>query len=135
KNRSAFDTQQTPLARGKRILVVEDNEEVREATVSRLESLGYAVRQARSGAEAIKVLETGDSVDLVFSDVVMPGGMSGDDVAECVRSKRLDLKVVLTSAHSDIPFAASESAHALKMLAKHYSREQLACALSEALNS
>jgi CheY-like chemotaxis protein len=135
KSRAAFDTQQAPLGGGKRILVVEDNEEVREATASRLESLGYAVLQARSGAEAINVLETGDSVDLVFSDVVMPGGMSGYDVAEWVRSKRRDVKVVLSSAHSDLPLATSASVRSLKILAKPYSREQLACALSEALNS
>src|SRR5262249_7319733 len=64
------------LGDGELILVVEDNDAVREATMSRLQSLGYAVLEARTGAEAIKLLELGTPVALVFTDIVMPGGMT-----------------------------------------------------------
>jgi signal transduction histidine kinase len=125
---------EAPFGDGERILVVEDNDKVREATVSRLESLGYAVFQARTGPEAIKLIESGEPIALVFSDIVMPGKMTGYDVAEWIRSKRSDLKVVLTSAHSKMPLAASEAVHEIRVLGKPYTREQLAHALREALH-
>jgi len=123
-----------PFGDGERILIVEDNDKVREATVSRLESLGYAVFQAKSGPEAIKLLESGEPVALVFSDIVMPGKMTGYDVVEWIRAKRPDLKVVLTSAHSDMPLAASEAVREIRVLGKPYTREQLAYAFREALH-
>ena len=59
------------------ILVVEDDERVRTLTVSRLKMIGYQVVEARDGPEALSVLESGTHVDLVFTDMIMPGGMSG----------------------------------------------------------
>ena len=125
---------EAPFGDGERILIVEDNDKVREATVSRLESLGYAVSQARTGPEAIKILESGEPVALVFSDIVMPGQMTGYDVAEWIRSKRPNLKVVLTTAHSNRPLAASKAVHKIRVLGKPYTREQLAHAFREALH-
>jgi CheY-like chemotaxis protein len=87
---------EAPLGDGELILVVEDNDTVREATMSRLESLGYAVLEAKSGPEAIKLLESGQSIALVFSDIALPGGMTGYDVAEWVRAMTPDVKVLLT---------------------------------------
>ena len=95
---------------GELILLVEDNDKVREATANRLKSLGYAVLEAKTGPEAITLLESGEPIALVFSDIVMPGGMTGYDVAEWVRSMKPDLKVVLTSGYSDMPLAVSEAA-------------------------
>ena len=120
---------------GELILVVEDNDTVREATVSRLESLGYAVLEAKSGPEAIKLLESGQPIALVFSDIVMPGGMTGYDVEEWVRSMKPEVKVLLTSGYSDMPLAGSEAVREIEVLAKPCTREQLACALRAALNS
>ena len=73
-------TEETPLGDGELILLVEDNDRVREATVNRLETLGYAVLDARTGPEAIRLLQSGEPIALVFSDIVMPGGMTGYDV-------------------------------------------------------
>ena len=101
---------------GELILLVEDNDKVREATANRLESLGYAVLEAKTGPEAITLLESGEPIALVFSDIVMPGGMTGYDVAEWVRSMKPDLKVLLTSGYSDMPFAVSEAARKSKCL-------------------
>ncbi|HEX2631271.1 MAG TPA: PAS domain S-box protein [Bradyrhizobium sp.] len=65
---------------GERILVVEDDERVRNLTVKRLTALGYEVLHASDGIAAIKMFEEGLRVDLVFTDVIMPGGVSGFDV-------------------------------------------------------
>jgi signal transduction histidine kinase len=133
-SRTAVATQQVPLGDGERILVVEDNDEVREATVSRVDSLGYTVVQARTGSEAITLLEAAEPIALVFSDVVMPAGMTGYDLAEWIRSRRPNVKVLLTSGYSDASLAASEAVRQITVLGKPYTREQLAYALREALN-
>jgi CheY-like chemotaxis protein len=135
-SRATVATKQAPLGHGERILVVEDNDKVRDAAVSRLESLGYAVLEARRGFEAIKLLESGELVALVFSDIVMPGRMTGYDLANWIRSKRPGVKVVLTSGYSsNMPLAASEAARETRVLGKPYTRQQLAHALHEALSS
>jgi CheY-like chemotaxis protein len=133
-SRLALFTEKVPSGDGELILLVEDNDKVREATVSRLESLGYAVLEARTGPEAITLLQSREPVALVFSDIVMPGGMTGYDVADWVRSMKPHLKVLLTSATSDWPLAAIEPARKVKVLGKPYTREQLGCALREALD-
>jgi CheY-like chemotaxis protein len=127
-------TKQAPLGDGELILVVEDNDKVRETTVRRLESLGYPVLEARSGPEAITLLGSGQPIALVFSDIVMPGGMTGYDVAEWVRAKKPNLKMLLTSGNSDIPLTASEAVRDTKVLGKPYTREQLALALRDAFD-
>ena len=132
---ATVSTGQAPLGNGQRILLVEDNDKVREATVSRLESLGYAVLPTRTGSQAIELLESGEPVDLVFSDIVLPGKMTGYDVAEWVRSKKPNLKLVLTSGYSKMPLAMSAAVREIRLLAKPYTREQLAHALREALHS
>jgi signal transduction histidine kinase len=132
-SRVTIPAKQAALGEGERILAVEDNDKVREATVQRLESLGYTVLEAKTGVEAINLLEAGEQVALVFSDIVMPGRMTGYDVAEWVRSKKPGLKVLLTSGYSDLPLAASEPVRELRVLSKPYTREQLSHALHEAL--
>ena len=81
------------------------------------------------------MLKSEEPIVLVFSDVVLPGGMTGYDVAEWVRSMKPDVKVLLTSGYSDMPLAGSEAVREIEVLAKPYTREQLACALREALNT
>ena len=85
--------------------------------------------------DAIALLESGAPIALVFSDIVMPGGMTGYDVAERVRSMKPDLKVLLTSGYSDLGVEVGKTARDAKILGKPYTRAQLACALREALNS
>ena len=133
-SRAAPSPKEARLGDGELILLVEDNDKVRDATANRLESLGYAVLGAKTGPEAITQLESGEPIALVFSDIVMPGGMTGYDVAERVRSMKPDLKVLMTSGYSDMPLAVSEAARKIKVLGKPYTREQLGCALREALD-
>jgi CheY-like chemotaxis protein len=126
-------TNEVFLGAGELVLVVEDNDAVREATVSRLQLLGYEVLEARTGAEAIKLLELGTPVALVFADIVMPGGMTGYDVAKWVRSRRPDLKILLKSGYASPPVAVNEGVQGIKVLGKPYTREQLSHAVRETL--
>ncbi len=83
-----------------RILVVEDDARVRRVSVRRLASLGYDVVEAASGEAALEALKTEPDIALVFSDIVMPGGMSGVDLAEQVNALHPAIKVVLTSGYA-----------------------------------
>ena len=131
---AAPSTKTALMGEGELVLLVEDNDKVREATASRLKSLGYAVLEAKTGPEAITLLESGQPIALVFSDIIMPGGVTGYDVAEWVRSRKPGVKVLLTSGYSEMPLAANEIVREIKVLEKPYTRDQLACALREALD-
>jgi PAS domain S-box-containing protein len=134
--RHAADLPDVTPARYATILVVEDNPDVRNVTVARLQDLGYATIGADSGPAAVAVLDGGATVDLVFSDVVMAGGMSGYDVVKWVRQNRPDLKVLLTSGFVT-EIAKRDDAHVsnTKVLRKPYNRAELAAALREALDT
>ena len=86
---------------GERILVVEDDQLVREHTVAQLESLGYRVVSAANGPEGLEVLRQIADFDLLFTDVVMPGGMSGRDLADAARLIRPKLPVLFTSGYTE----------------------------------
>lgn len=123
-----------PTGDAQLVLVVEDNDQVREVTLCQLEALGYTVLEARGGSDAIEVLKRESDIELVFSDVVMPGGMSGYDVAEWVRTHRPGVKVLLASGNVD--FAADRPPDAeLRVLAKPYMQATLAHAVRELLDS
>ena len=124
-----------PEGHGEGILLVEDNDRVREATESRLKSLGYAVLVARTGVEAIKLIESEEQFALVFSDIVMPGSMTGYHIAEWVRSNNPGLKVLLTTGYSNVPTVVSKATRGIRVLGKPYTREQLAHALRGALTA
>lgn len=80
-----------------RILVVEDNDMVRELTVERLHSLGYDCLQASDGPSAVQILKDDPAFDLIFADIVMEGGMSGFDLAQWVQSNLPHCKILLTT--------------------------------------
>jgi signal transduction histidine kinase len=83
-----------------RILVVEDNEDLLEATSAMLTTFGYQVLCARNGAEAIEILDNGEKFELLFSDVVMPQGMNGIELARQARQRNKGMKVLLTSGYA-----------------------------------
>lgn len=119
-----------PLGQGDLILLVEDDEKVRKITHKRLIELGYDVIEATTAVEAIELLESNKHVSLVFSDIRMPGKMSGYDLAKWVLENRLGIGVLLTSGYND--FVAEEQQN-LKLLAKPYSLPKLAFALRDAV--
>ena len=126
---------QLPLGSGELVLVVEDDDQVREVTLKRIESLGYAVAEARTGPEAIRQLKSEEPVLLVLSDIVMPGGMTGYDVARWVASNKPEIQVILCSGYNeeDNRGDVRSSLGDVVVLGKPYSRDRLARALSNAL--
>jgi PAS domain S-box-containing protein len=91
----------TRAASGETVLVVEDDQRVRRVSVHRLKELGYAVIEADSGSAALLVLDREEPIDLLFTDVVMPGGMTGIDVAHEARRRRPELKILFTSGYAE----------------------------------
>jgi len=112
-----------PLSRRLRILVVEDDNDVIGATAETLRDAGFEVVTAATGAEALQVLKSGVRVDVLFTDVMMPGGLDGVGLAEAGLKARPDLKVLLTSGYSEA--ALQEHLHDLPILAKPYHRDEL----------
>lgn len=91
---------QTGLPRGSEtILLVEDDEDVRDTAHRLLVDLGYHVRQAETGEGALHILNSGAPIDLLFTDVVMPGGMTGHELSEKAHLLRPDLPVLFTSGY------------------------------------
>ena len=84
-----------------RILLVEDNEDLLEATEAMLIASGYQVASARSGEDAIAILKSGAEFELLFSDVVMPNGMNGIELAREARLLNNEIRVLLTSGYAD----------------------------------
>ncbi len=85
---------------GATVLLVEDNDHVRDFAISLLDELGYCVLAAASAEEALLFIDGGDPIDVVFTDVVMPG-LSGVDLAKLAREKRPELPVLLASGYSE----------------------------------
>jgi DNA-binding NtrC family response regulator len=88
------------------VLVVEDSREVADVTSSLLEQLGFRVVRAENAAEALRHLQQGIEVDLVFSDIVMPGAIDGLGLAQICQERFPDIPVLLTSGFSDAAQAA-----------------------------
>ena len=126
-----------PLGDGELVLVVEDEDHVREVTLKRLEALGYAVIEARTAGEAIELLRSTPEVDVVFSDIVMPGGMSGYELAQWVKTTMPKVRVVLTSGYHEVETGAAEPLPAgeVPVLDKPYTRDQLGRALRDVLGT
>lgn len=118
------------------VLVVEDDPDVRELTVTLLESLGYHTLQAEDGPSALACLRENSGIDLLFTDIVLPRGMSGSDIAREAAHIRPDLKVVFTSGYPDKDFngARSEADDAM-LVRKPYLLSDLADALDTAMNA
>jgi signal transduction histidine kinase len=89
-----------PSGKGK-VLLVEDDEHVRETVASALNAAGFEIHTAASGDEAVLRLENGERFDAVFTDVVMPGELSGVDLAEHIRKRHPRTGVVLATGYSD----------------------------------
>ena len=90
-----------PRAKKKRILVVEDDAEFRRTITAMLSSSGYSVVAAEHAAEALSLLETSGPFDVLLSDVVLPGGMNGRQLAEAVADDHPDMKVLFMSGYSE----------------------------------
>ena len=118
------------------VLVVEDDSRVRQLTIKRLKLIGYQVLEASDGPTALDILKRGDAVDLVFTDLIMPGGLSGREVAIRARELRPGVKVLLTSGYAEeLVHGDDLQREQLKVLRKPYQQADLIAALREVLGN
>jgi CheY-like chemotaxis protein len=116
------------------ILVVEDNPGVQATAISMLSELGYQVISAADGDSALRILESEIRIDLLFTDVVMPGLLSGPALARRARQLFPDMAVLFTSGYTQKALGPDEQLdHDARLLSKPYRREQLAQEVRQAL--
>ena len=125
----ADEPTESPVEKKGRVLVVEDDDMVRDLTVERLHVLGYLTTQAANGPDAIALLQQPERYDLVLTDLVMDGRMSGYDVADWVRQYHPGCKVLLTSGYSEERVHAQSSSDSLPLLQKPYKMAELQAAI------
>ncbi|MGF1626659.1 MAG: ATP-binding protein [Alphaproteobacteria bacterium] len=119
-----------------RILLVEDDELVREYVAGQLDGLGYVVVPVGTGPEAIEALRKADDFDLLFTDVVMPGGMSGRQLADLARELRPALPVLFTSGYTETAIVHHGRLDpGIQLLQKPYRRQDLAAKVRSVLDS
>jgi signal transduction histidine kinase len=112
------------------VLVVEDDPDVLNIAVSGLVELGYDIKTATDAREALEILRSDPSIDVLFADVVMPGGMNGAQLASEAQALRGDLKVLLTSGYTPAALTQDHGLpEQLDVLRKPYRREELASRL------
>jgi PAS domain S-box-containing protein len=128
----------TVLAEGspnETILVVEDNDSVRTYSVDALRDLGYRVLEAPDGPSALRLLETPVAVDLLFTDVVLPGGMTGAQVAAAARELRPALKVLFTTGYArNAIFHHGRLDKGVQLITKPFTFEELAAKVRDILD-
>jgi CheY-like chemotaxis protein len=127
----------TPLlhGRGESVLVVEDNEALRRVVTRQLGELGYRVLAAENAAAGLELLD-GQSIDLLLTDIVMPGGINGRELARRARQRWPGIKIVFTSGFSEARLNGDGGplAACTPLLSKPYRKEDLASAAREALD-
>ncbi len=117
------------------VLVVEDDDLVRRFAREQLESLGYRVVEASDGPSALAAIEREAVVDLLFTDIIMPGGMNGRELADQVREHRPGIKVLFTSGYSDNAIAHQGRLDPdVQLLSKPYRRADLARRIRDVLS-
>jgi signal transduction histidine kinase/CheY-like chemotaxis protein len=113
------------------VLLVEDDDDVAALTADMIEQLGYHATRVASAEAALGALAERQPVDIVFSDVMMPGGMNGMQLAQEIRRRRPNLPIVLTSGYI-APMSRETGSQPIKIIHKPYRMEQLRDALSAA---
>lgn len=118
------------------ILIVEDERDLREIASSWLTECGYEVSDAANSDEALEVLASRPTIRLVFTDIIMPGGKNGLDLAMEVRQIRPDVRIILTTGYSGGARIASRVANEnLPLIRKPYSKRDIAWAIRDSLDN
>lgn len=118
------------------VLVVEDNPDVRGVATASLRSLGYRVTEVGDAAAGLECLRADPSIALLFTDVVMPGGMTGYDLAREAKRLRPDIAILLTSGFSEASLRTANPGEAnLPRLSKPYRKAELARAVNDVLHT
>ncbi|WPB55102.1 PAS domain-containing protein [Xylophilus sp. GOD-11R] len=131
-----IETAATAVGGSETILVVEDDPEVREAVVDTLSALGYLVLKAGDALSALSVIESGVRVDLLFTDVVMPGPLRSPDLAMRARQLQPDIEVLFTSGHTESAIVHGGRLDVgVALLSKPYRQEELAGKIRHMFNN
>jgi PAS domain S-box-containing protein len=101
ENRQAPETEIVADGKGQRILIVDDEPTVRMLIADVLAELGYRTIEASDGAEGLKILESNEAIDLLITDVGLPGGLNGRQMADAARQRRPDLKVLFVTGYAE----------------------------------
>jgi PAS domain S-box-containing protein len=118
------------------ILVAEDDEDVRATVIDTLSDLGYRVLKAKDAASALSVIESGVPVDLLFTDVVMPGPMRSTELARKAKERLPNIAVLFTSGYTENSIVHGGRLDAgVELISKPYSREALARKVRHLLNN
>lgn len=125
------EVEATDASGGEIVLAVEDNDQLRSVLVKQLRALGYTPLEAETGDAAIKILGSDQPIDLLLTDVVMPGQIDGKKLAEEAVKLRPGIKVVLTSGFPESVLGTNHEGSML--LRKPYRRADLAATLKSAL--
>ena len=116
------------------ILVVEDDSLVRAFVVGQIQSLGYATLAAVNAAEALVVIDSSQKIDLLFTDMIMPGSMNGRQLADAALQRRASLKILFTSGYSnEVIIHHGHLDAGVLLLAKPYRKSDLAGMIRAAL--
>jgi PAS domain S-box-containing protein len=116
------------------ILLVEDNPHVRRTAVRQLSDLGYSVIEAEQAESALEKIRSGESFDLLLTDVVMPGGMSGYELAAAADGLRPGIKVLFTSGYTELAANGLRRSRKGPLISKPYSKSDLGRAIRSALD-
>jgi CheY-like chemotaxis protein len=128
-------TGQVPKAVAETVLVVEDDPHVREIAVETLRDLNYRVLSAENGPAALDILKRSERIDALFTDVMMPYGMNGVQLAQEARRRRKDIKVLLTSGYTDQALSELHgSPEDFPLLGKPYQGSDLERKIRDVLN-
>lgn len=123
-----------PRGNNETVLVVEDDDDLRDLAVILLNRMGYKTLEAADGSSAIALVETVDHIDLLFTDVVLPRGINGVEVAKKAKERFADIKVLFTSGYNQSEnFAADTQNDDVELLRKPYRSETLAKRLQAVL--
>jgi signal transduction histidine kinase/FixJ family two-component response regulator len=122
------DTEAGPITGGtETVLVVEDDDDVRGTVVELLTDLGYRVLKARDASSALSIIENGAIIDVLFTDVVMPGSMRSPELARRARARLPEVAVLFTSGYTDTAIVhGGRLDQGTELLSKPYTREALA---------
>jgi CheY-like chemotaxis protein len=120
---------------GEMILVVEDNADVRAFVVKQLHDLGYRVAEAKDGPSALSALADAMPIDLLLTDVIMPGGMTGRQLSDEATRRRPDLKTLFISGYTEDSIVHQGKLDpGVNFLSKPFRRRDLALKVREALD-
>ncbi len=135
-NETVNDAMMTIMpGRGEVVLVVEDDDAVRATTTEFVKHLGYAVLEASNADNALAIINSGVKIDLLFTDVVMPGTLRSSELARLARQRLPDIAVLFTSGYTQNAIVhAGRLGDGVNLISKPYTRDGLAIKLHDVLN-